>query len=194
MSAQEQISKLQGLLERIQRNASSPRGSVPLPPPVAFASPMLAPPEPSPFAAPTPYAASAPYAGSTPYAAAPAAYSAPAPYAAAPAPSSFDQSVDDLLGASPEPSPLPEDIDIPLDSVPPVAEISLSQAPDADPIPLVASSQQAAPPPPIDDAFALESEVSEVRATTAPRDHAPEVTVAAIAAEAEPLEIGRAHV
>jgi hypothetical protein len=50
---------------------------------------------------------------------------------------------------------------------------------------LVASSQQAAPP--IDEAFALESEVSEVRVTTAPREHTQEVTVAAIAAEAEPM-------
>lgn len=155
MSAQEQITKLQGLLQRIQKNAASPRGTVPLPPPAAFAAPMLAPPEPAPFAAPVP------------------------------APSSFDQSVDDLLNASPEPSPLPEDIDIPLDSVPPVAELSPSQAPDAEPIPLVASNQYAAPP--IDDAFALDSEVSEVRVTTAPRDPAPEVTVDAIAAEAEPI-------
>jgi hypothetical protein len=91
-----------------------------------------------------------------------------------------------LLGASPEPSPLPEDIDIPLDSVPPEAELSPSQAPDAEPIPLM-SSHQAAPSMPIDDAFALESEVSEVRVTTAPREPAPRFTVAAIAAEAEPM-------
>jgi hypothetical protein len=171
VSAQEQISKLQGLLQRIQKNAASPRGGAPLPPPVAFATPALSPPEPAPFAVP-----------------APAAYAAPAPYSApAPAPSSFDQSVDDLLGQSPEPSPLPEEIDVALDSVPPVAEISPSQTPDADPIPLVASSHHVPAPPPIDDAFALESEVSEVRVTTAPREAAPEVTVAAIAAEAETM-------
>jgi hypothetical protein len=176
VSAQEQISKLQGLLQRIQKNASGPRGSAPLPPPVAFATPVLTPPEPAPFAAPA-FAAPVPYAAP-----------APAFTAAAPAPSSFDQSVDDLLGASPEPSPLPEDIDIPLDTIPPVAEVSASQAPEADPIPLVSLSGGQAPlPPPVDDAFSLESEVSEVRVTTAPRDHAPEVTVAAIAAEAEPM-------
>jgi hypothetical protein len=163
VNAQEQISKLQGLLQRIQKNAASPRASAALPPPVAFATPALAPPEPSPLAAPETFAAPPP------------------------APSSFDQSVDDLLSASPEPSPVPEDIEIPLDSVPPAAELSPSHAPDAEPIPLVASSHRTPPPPPIDDAFALESEVSEVRVTTAPREPAPEVTVAAIAAEAEPI-------
>jgi hypothetical protein len=184
VSAQEQISKLQGLLQRIQRNASSPRGHVPLPPPVAFAAPVLAPPEPAPFTAPAAYAA-APYAEPAPYAA-PVPYAASVPYAE-PGPASFDQSVDDLLGAAPAPSPLPADIDIPLDTVPPAAELSTSQAADADPFPLVASAHHAPPPPPIDEAFALESEVSEVRATIAPRDPAPEVTVAAIAAEAEPM-------
>lgn len=161
MSAQERISKLQGLLERIQKNASRPHRAAP---PVAYAAPAVeAPP-------------------------APAAFAAPAPTFAAPAPTSFDQSVDDLLGASPEPSPVPVDVHIPLDSVPPVAEISASQAPDSEPIPLVSlSTGQAPPPPPIDDAFGLDSEVSEVRATTATREPAPEVTVAAIAAEAEPI-------
>jgi len=152
VSAQEQISKLQGLLERIQRNAARPRGSFVASPPVA---PAQAGPAPSPFAVP--------------------------------APASFD-AVDDLLGISPEPSPLPVDIDVALESAPPVAEGSPSQAPDAEPIPLVSlSAAQAAPPPPIDDAFALESEVSEVRVTVAPREPAPEVTVEAIAAEAEPI-------
>jgi hypothetical protein len=47
--------------------------------------------------------------------------------------------------------------------------------------------QAAPPPPPIDDAFSLESEVSEVRVTTAMREPATEVTVAAIEAEAEPI-------
>ncbi len=164
MSAQEQISKLQGLLERIQKNASRARGSSPLTAP-PHTMPAVAAPEPVPFTAPSPFTV--------------------------PAPASFDP-VDELLGASPEPSPLPVDIDVPLDTVPPVAEISASQAPDAEPIPLVSLStgQAAPPPPPIDDAFALESEVSEVRATIAPRDPAPDVTVEAIAAEAEPEPIG----
>jgi hypothetical protein len=159
VSAQEQISKLQGLLERIQKNASRARGDSALAaPPISHTMPA-APDVPAPFTA-----------------------------FAVPAPASFDQSVDDLLAASPEPSPLPVDIDVPLDSVPPVAEISPSQGPDADPIPLVShSTGQAAPPPPIDDAFALESEVSEVRVTTITREPAAEVTVEAIAAEAEPI-------
>lgn len=72
---------------------------------------------------------------------------------------------------------------MPLESVPPVAE-----AQEAEPIPLVSLSGEQAPlPPPVDDAFGLDSEVSEVRVTTAPRDHVAEVTVAAIEAEAEPL-------
>jgi len=103
----------------------------------------------------------------------------------APAPS-FD-AIDDLLGVAPEPSPVPVDIDVSLDSVPPVGEISPSQAPDAEPIPLVSVASGQAAPPPIDDAFALESEVSEVRVTTAPREADAEVTVAAIEAEAEPI-------
>jgi hypothetical protein len=162
VSAQEQISKLQGLLERIQKNASRARASSPVAAaPASYTMPAAAAPEP------------------------PAPFVAPAPYAA---PSGFDP-VDELLGASPEPSPLPVDIDVPLDSVPPVAEIAPSQAPDADPIPLVSLStgQAVPPPPPIDDAFALESEVSEVRVATAPREAAAEVTVEAIAAEAEPI-------
>ena len=69
----------------------------------------------------------------------------------------------------------------------PVAEISASQAPEADPIPLVSLSNNQPAPPPIDDVFGLDSEVSEVRVTTATRDPAPEVTVAAIEAEAEPI-------
>ncbi len=163
MSTQEQITKLQGLLERIQRNASRPRGTVPQAPPVAFATPVLSPPAPAPFVAPAP------------------------PAYAAPTPAPFD-AIDDLLGASPEPSPVPVEVDVPLDTIPPVAEVSASQAPEAEPIPLVSlSSNQAAPPPPTDDAFGLDSEVSEVRVATAPRDPAPEVTVAAIEAEAEPI-------
>jgi hypothetical protein len=162
VSAQEQITKLQGLLERIQKNASRPRGSVPQAPPVAFAAPAASPPAPAPFVAP-----------------APPAYSAPTP-------PPFD-AIDDLLGTSPEPSPVPVEVDVPLDTIPPVAEISASQAPEADPIPLVSLSNNQPEPPPIDDAFGLDSEVSEVRVTTAPRDPAPEVTVAAIEAEAEPI-------
>ena len=157
MSAQEQVSKLQGLLERIQKNASRPRASASLTAaPIAVAA----------FASPPPAAA------------------APAPYVAPAA--SFD-AVDDLLGAAPEQSPMPVDVDIPLDSVPPVAEISASQAPDAEPIPLVSVASGHAAPPPIDDALGLDSEVSEVRVTTATREPAAEVTVAAIEAEAEPI-------
>jgi hypothetical protein len=71
---------------------------------------------------------------------------------------------------------------------PPVAAAALpSEAPEAEPIPLVsvATPQQAEPP--IDDPFSLESEVSEVRVATISREHATEVTVAAIEAEAEPI-------
>ncbi len=160
MSVQERISKLQGLLERIQKNASRPHSATP----VAYAAPPAVEAPPAPTFAP------------------------PAPAFAGPAPSSFDQSVDDLLGASPEPSPVPIDVEIPFDSVPPVGEISASPAPDSEPIPLVSlATGQAPPPPPIDDAFGLDSEVSEVRVTPATREPAPEVTVAAIAAEAEPI-------
>jgi hypothetical protein len=160
VSAQEQISKLQGLLNRIQLNAGRPRASAPLPTaPAAFAapSPAITPPR--------------------------------APQPVAPPASNFDQSVDDLLAASPEASPLPVEVDVPLDSVPPVAEVFPTPAPEAEPIPLVSTSsgQAAPPPPPIDDAFSLESEVSEVRVTTAMREPATEVTVAAIEAEAEPI-------
>jgi len=86
---------------------------------------------------------------------------------------------------------MPVDVDVPLDTIPPVAELTPSEAPDADPIPLVSmSSGQAALPPPSDDPFGLDSEVSEVRVTTVTRDHAPEVTLAAIEAEAEAEPIG----
>ena len=166
MSAQEQISKLQSLLQRIQTNAARPRGSSPVTAsPVALAAPMASAPQPAPFSPPAPF--SAPTA----------------------APSSFDQSVDDLLSASPDPSPLPVDVDVPLDTIPPVADVSHSQPPESEPIPLVSAPTGHALPPPIDDAFGLglDSEVSEVRVATAPREPAPEVTVAAIAAEAEPI-------
>jgi hypothetical protein len=161
VSAQERISKLQGLLNRIQKNAGRPRTSAVLPTaPAAFAAPAPAmpPPQPAHFAAPAPA-------------------------------SNFDQSVDDLLAAAPEASPLPVEIDVPLDSVPPVAEVFPTPAPEAEPVPLVSMStgQAVPPPPPIDDAFSLESEVSEVRVTTAMREPATEVTVEAIAAEAEPI-------
>ncbi|HVY30968.1 MAG TPA: hypothetical protein VHB79_30625 [Polyangiaceae bacterium] len=158
MSTQEQIGKLQGLLARIQRNATLPRGGAPLPPPVAFAPPPAMP-------------------------AAPPAPPAPVYVAPPPAPAAHD--VDDLLDAAPAASPLPVEVDVQLDSIPPVAEKAPSEAPEAEPIPLV---NAAAPPPASepDDAFSLESEVSEVRVTTATRE-AVEVTVAAIEAEAEPI-------
>ena len=173
MSAQEQISKLQSLLQRIQTNASRPRSSSPVAaPPVAFAAPVARGPEPAPFTPPVPFV--------TP---APAPFTAPAAV-----PSTFDQSVDELLGASPDPSPLPVDVDVPLDTIPPVAEV-YSQPPESEPIPLVSAATGQALPPPIDDAFGLglDSEVSEVRVATAPREPSPEVTVAAIAAEAESI-------
>ena len=162
MSAQEQITKLQGLLERIQRNASRTRASAPMPPPVAFAPPPAMPAAPPPLAAPPPAFAARP-------------------------PAALDQSVDDLLGASPAPSPMPAEVDVQLDSLPPVEDVtaSPSQAPDAEPIPLVSVANE--PPPPIDDALELDSEVSEVRVATATREQAAEVTVAAIEAEAEPM-------
>lgn len=152
MNNQEQITKLQGLLARIKRNAALPRAGAPLPPPAAFAPIPPLPAEPAPAPAP--------------------------PIAAHPAPNAADQSVDDLLGAAE-----PLDVDVPLDTIPPVAE--------AEPIPLVSvSTHEPAPPPaaePLDATFNLEAEVSEVRITTAPRPPAPEVTVAAIEAEAEPI-------
>jgi hypothetical protein len=159
MSAQEQITKLQGLLERIKKNASAARASAPQTVPRgAFVAPA---------AAPAP------------------AFVAP-PAFAAKAAADADQSVDDLLGASPEPSPPPLEIDVPLDSVPPVAEIaaSPSHAPESEPIPLVSSQQLARP---VDETSELDSEVSEVRVTITMREPAVEVTVAAIEAEAEPL-------
>lgn len=126
MNTQEQIGKLQGLLERIQRNAARPRTS-------AAAVPAVA---------------------------------------AAPAPASTD-ALDELLD-SPAPSPLPVDVDVVLESVPPEG--------DALPIPLVSTASVSAP---TDDPLDLDSEVSEVRVTTGMREPAVEVTVAAIAAEAE---------
>ncbi|MES1186313.1 MAG: hypothetical protein ABUL60_21050, partial [Myxococcales bacterium] len=171
MSAQEQISKLQGLLERIQKNASRPRASSPTTATVV-AAPIAG--APAPFVAPPPFVAPAPY--------------APTSYVSSVPVSSVDP-VDELLGGAPEASPLPVDVDVPLESVPPVAEIAASEPPEAEPIPLVSvSTAQAAPPPqPIDDTFALESEVSEVRVATMVREPAAEVTVEAIAAEAEPI-------
>jgi hypothetical protein len=131
MSAQEQISKLQGLLERIKKNAGRPRLSA-------------------------------------------------AVSGASTAPAAVDQSaaVDELLGASPAPSPLPVEVDVTLESVPPEA--------DAAAIPLVPMARGAAAPP-TEDTLGMESEVSEVRVTTGMREPAVEVTVAAIAAEAEPM-------
>ena len=131
MSAQERISKLQGLLERIKQNAGRPRVS--------------------------------------------GAAAAPAPRAPAPA-ANLSADVDDLLGDSPAPSPLPVEVDVTLESVPPEAEA----------IPLVSMASGAAQPPVAEDTLGMESEVSEVRVTTGTRP-AVEVTVAAIAAEAEPM-------
>jgi hypothetical protein len=169
VSTQEQVGKLQGLLARIQRNAALPRSGAPLPPPGAFAPPPAMPPAPPP---------SAPIVAPPPVVAAPPAYAAP-PAFAAPATSPADQGVDDLLlDDVPAASPLPVEVDVPLDTIPPVAE-----APEAEPIPLVNAAPQE--PEPIDDTFGLDSEVSEVRVTTAPREPAVEVTVAAIEAEAE---------
>jgi hypothetical protein len=91
-----------------------------------------------------------------------------------------DASVDELLAASPEPSPPPVEVDVPLDTLPPVAEADV----DADPIPLV-SAPHAPDVPALEDPFNLEQEVSEVRFTTGEREPAAEVTVAAIEAEAE---------
>ncbi len=67
---------------------------------------------------------------------------------------------------------------MPLDTLPPVAEV------DAEPIPLVAAPK-AADVHQLEDPFNLEEEVSEVRFTTGEREPAAEVTVAAIEAEAE---------
>lgn len=132
MSAQERIGKLQGLLDRITRNAAQPRAA------------SLA-------------------------AVAPAMATSPAPTPLAPAPS---DDIDDLLAS---PSPVPVEVDVQLDSIPPAEEA----------IPLV--SVTSPQPAPADDSLGLESEVSEVRVTTATREPAIEVTVAAIAAEAEPI-------
>src|SRR5512138_3859162 len=109
MNAQEQLTKLQGLLERIKKNASAPRAGAPR-------------------------KASAPVASAAPPAAPAAAFVAP-PAAPAKATAYADQSVDDLLGASPEPSPPPMEVDVSLDSVAPVAEVagSPSQAPESQP-------------------------------------------------------------
>lgn len=176
MTPQEQITKLEGLLARIQKNARGARPSLPLPsatsaaPPAAFA-PQPAPP-PVAFASPAPLPAAPPP---------PMAVAAPAPAYTAPAPSAADQSVDDLLGASTG-AGVSVDVDVPLDTLPPVAEAA---AAEAEPIPRASVAAEPPAPPPIDDAFSLESEVSEVRVAPGPRDSSVEVTVAAIEAEAE---------
>lgn len=170
MSAREQIGKLQGLLARIQRNAGQMRGAVP----VAVAAPSAAPVAAAPsYAAPPPAPTPAP----------PAPTPAPPPVSAV-----TDQSVDDLLGISAQPSEPPSDVDVSFESMapPPVEAVTApSEAPDAEPIPLVAASASPAEPTALDDVFALDSEVSEVRVTTGMREPAVEVTVAAIEAEAE---------
>lgn len=162
MNAQEQISKLQGLLARIQRNASASRSAAA---PKAVAAPNAAPA----VAAPPTYAA---------------------PSYAAPVSSASDQSVDELLGVSAQPSEPAPGVDVALDNLvpPPAQAVSApSEAPDAAPLPLVAASTPQAERPALDEAFALESEVSEVRITTGMREPAVEVTVAAIEAEAETI-------
>ena len=168
MTTEQRVSKLQGLLERITKNAARPRASATLRPPVADAA---VPPLP---AAPPPVAA-----------AAPPVYTPPAPAAYVPPPVLLDDSVDDLLGLSAEASPPPLAVDIPLDTLPPVAEVAAapSSVPEADPIPLVAVAAHESP---LEDPFSLDSEVSEVRVAAIPRE-VEEVTVAAIEAEAEPI-------
>jgi hypothetical protein len=78
--------------------------------------------------------------------------------AASPPPAAAVSDVDDLLDASPAPSPMPVEVDVALESVPPA-----------------------------EDVLGMEGEVSEVRVTTGMREPATEVTVAAIEAEAEPM-------
>jgi hypothetical protein len=183
MTTQEQVSKLQGLLARIQKNATKPRTSAPQPAttvaaasaPTATAAPFAPHPAPPPVAFASPAAMPAAPPAPMPVAPAPVGY-------AAPLPSPADQSVDDLLGGTDD--GLSVDVDVPLDTIPPVAATP-TQAPESEPIPLVAASVEQPLPPPIDDAFGLESEVSEVRMAPAPRESDVEVTVAAIEAEAE---------
>lgn len=101
---------------------------------------------------------------------------------AAPVPSAVDQSVDELMRpASEAPS---VDVDVPLDTIPP-ATAAESRA-EAEPIPLVTPAAEP-PAPAAEDAFGLDSEVSEVRFAGGPRDSGVEVTVAAIEAEAETI-------
>ena len=110
------------------------------------------------------------------------------PYAiSVPVPSADDQSVDDLLGPAVDNSELPVDVDVPFETVPPPAAAAPSEAPESDPIPLVATPPHELPQPqPEDAAYNVDSEVSEVRmAPVVGRDSDVEVTVAAIEAEAE---------
>jgi hypothetical protein len=90
-----------------------------------------------------------------------------------------DHSIDELLEAAPA-APLP-DIGVPLDTLPP-ATTATQPGPAADEMPEPAVPPAAAASP--EEVFSLESEVSEVRSTSGLRE-AAEVTVAAIAAEAE---------
>jgi hypothetical protein len=118
------------------------------------------------------------------------AYVAPAP----PTPPAYvPDALDELLDAGPAPvgpsHPPLDEVDVSLESFPPppVQPVPApSEEPEAEPIPLVAVAAQP-PAAAAEDAFSLESEVSEVRMATGPRDVAAEVTVAAIEAEAEPL-------
>jgi hypothetical protein len=113
-----------------------------------------------------------------------APYAPPAPPYIPPAPSFDEQSLDDLLGVS---DPPPVEVDIPLDTLPPVANVGAVAEPEAEPIPLVSvATHESVPAEPFDSSF-LDSEVSEVRPAPLSRAPGPEVTVAAIEAEAEPI-------
>jgi hypothetical protein len=170
LTAQDRIAKLEGLLARIQKNARGAKPLLAVAPPLA-AAPAIAPPAPvartvvAP-AAPPPvtYASVAPLPSAIP--------TPPMPYAVPAPPPPPSEPPLDIAAEAPA-----VEVDVPLDTIPPVAEVTESQPPEA-----------AAPtPPPVEDTFSLESEVSEVRFSGGPRDSGVEVTVAAIAAEAETI-------
>jgi nicotinate-nucleotide--dimethylbenzimidazole phosphoribosyltransferase len=100
-------------------------------------------------------------------------------------------------------------VDVALESVPPEVEVTaavevasveiasvevaaslepaIEAEAEAEPVPLAADTPHYEPAPPPADDFSLESEVSEVRMANLTREPGPEVTVAAIEAEAEPI-------
>jgi len=89
------------------------------------------------------------------------------------------------------------EVPLPFESIAPEAAPLTSRPPEiteAEALPLVnvasTASHAATSAPPLDDVLNLDSEVSEVRVTTGVREPVQEVTVAAIAAEAEPEVIG----